>query len=360
MPFVLQPWQFLFVILVGWVQREQQKTILFYQAQLEALMKAQGKKRLLLTDDQRRLLAVKGKSLGRKALMELTTIVTPDTILRWHRKLVAQKWNYSERRKSVGRPCVEKKIVDLVLRFARENLTWGYDRIQGALANLGHKISDQTVGNILKEHGIEPAPERKRQTTWKTFIKAHWDVLAAIDFTTIEVWTKGGLVTYYLLFVMEVATRRIHFAGCTPNPDEPWMKQIARNLIDCEDGFLSGKRYLIMDRDTKFTEAFRTILEDEGVESVRLPPRSPNLNPHIERFMKSVKEECLLKMIFFGEKMLRTAVSQFLEHYHGERNHQGLDNKIITPGDEVGRLDGEIKCHERLGGLLRYYHRDAA
>jgi transposase InsO family protein len=360
MSFVLHPWQFFFVILVGWVQREQQKIILFYQAELEALMKAQGKKRLLLTDDQRRLLAVKGKSLGRKALMELTTIVTPDTILRWHRTLVAQKWDYSDRRKSVGRPRVDKEVVDLVLRFARENLTWGYDRIQGALANLGHKISDQTVGNILKEHGIERAPERKRQTTWKTFIKAHWDVLAAIDFTTIEVWTKGGLVTYYVLFVMEVATRRVHFAGCTPNPDEPWMKQIARNLTDCEDGFLSGKRYLIMDRDTKFTEAFRTILEDEDVESVRLPARSPNLNPHIERFMKSVKEECLLKMIFFGEKMLRTAVSQFLEHYHGERNHQGLDNKIITPGDEVGRQDGEIKCHERLGGLLRYYHRDAA
>jgi transposase InsO family protein len=360
MSFVLQPWQFFFVILVGWVQPEQQKIILFYQAELEAMMKAQGKKQLLLTDDQRRLLAVKGKSLGRKVLMELTTIVTPDTILRWHRTLVAQKWDYSDRRKSVGRPRADKKVVDLVLRFARENLTWGYDRIQGALANLGHMISDRTVGNILKEHGIEPAPERKRQTTWKTFIKAHWEVLAAIDFTTIDVWTKGGLVTYYLLFVMEVATRRVHFAGCTPNPDEPWMKQIARNLTDCEDGFLSGKRYLIMDRDTKFTEAFRTILEDEGVESVRLPPRSPNLNPHIERSMRNVKEECLLKMIFFGGKMRRTAVSQFLEHYHGERNHQGLDNKIITPGDEVGRQDGEIKCHERLGGLLRYYHRDAA
>ncbi len=223
MSFVLHPWQFFFVILVGWVQREQQKIILFYQAELEALMKAQGKKRLLLTDDQRRLLAVKGKSLGRKALMELTTIVTPDTILRWHRTLVAQKWDYSDRRQSVGRPRVDKEVVDLVLRFARENLTWGYDRIQGALANLGHKISDQTVGNILKEHGIERAPERKRQTTWKTFIKAHWDVLAAIDFTTIEVWTKGGLVTYYLLFVMELASRRVHFAGCTPNPDEPWI-----------------------------------------------------------------------------------------------------------------------------------------
>ena len=118
----------------------------------------------------------------------------------------------------VGRPRIRQVIVDLILRFAKENPSWGYDRIQGALANVGYHISDQTVGNILKQHGIEPAPDRKRQTTWKTFIKSHWDVLAAIDFTTIEVWTKGGLVTFYLLFVMEVATRRVHFAGCTASP----------------------------------------------------------------------------------------------------------------------------------------------
>ena len=125
------------------------------------------------------------------------------------------------RAKNAGRPPTSEEIVELVLQMARENPSWGYDRIQGALANLGHEISDQTVGNILKAHGIEPAPERKRQTTWKTFLQSHWDVLGAIDFTTIEVWTKGGLVTFYLLFVMELATRRVHFAGCTPNPDEP-------------------------------------------------------------------------------------------------------------------------------------------
>ncbi|MFC1596995.1 integrase core domain-containing protein [Planctomycetota bacterium] len=348
------------MILVGWVHREQQKIILFYQAQLEALMKAPGKKRPLLNDDQRRLLAVKGKSLGRKVLMELTTIVTLDTILRWHRTLVAQKWDYSNRRKSVGRSPVKKEVVDLVPRFARENASWGYDRIRDGLANLGHRISDQTVGNILKDHGLELAQDRKRQTTWKMFIKSHWDVLASIDFTTIEVWTKGGLVAYCLLFVMELKTRRVHFAGCTTNPDQPWMKQIGRNLTDVEDGFLNGKRYILMDRDGKFCPAFKEILKSEGVTPVPLPPKSPNLNPHIERYMKSVEEECLMKMTFFGEKMLRTAVRQFLEHYHGERDHQGLDNKIITPGDEVGRQDGEIKCHERLGGLLRYYHRDAA
>jgi transposase InsO family protein len=319
-----------------------------------------GRKRILLNDDQRRRLAVKGKILGRKALQEIGTMVTPDTILRWHRLLVAMKWDYSKRRKKVGRPSVSQDVVDLVLRMARENPSWGYDRIQGALANLGHDISDQTVGNILKAHGIEPAPERKRQTTWKTFLKAHWDVLGAIDFTTIEVWTKGGLVTFYLLFVMEIKTRRVHFAGCTTNPHENWMKQVARNLTDAEDGFLHGKRYVIMDRDGKFCPAFQEILKNEGSEPVLLPPKSPNLNAHLERFMRSIKDEALSRIIFFGERSLRNAIRSFLAHYHAERNHQGLGNKIIDVGDEAGNATGKIQYRERLGGMLRYYYRDAA
>ena len=145
-------------------------------------------------------------------------------------------------------------------------------------------MSDQTVGNILQEQGLEPTPERKRQTTWKSFLQSHWDVLAAIDFTTIEVWTKHGLVTFYLLFVMELHTRRVHWVGCTTSPHEDWMTQAARELTNFEDGFLHGKRYLLMDRDAKFSAAFRSILEQVDVEPVILPPRSPNLNAHLERF----------------------------------------------------------------------------
>ena len=206
----------------------------------------------------------------------------------------------------------------MVVQMARENPSWGYDRIQGAMANLGHEISDQTVGTIRKAHGIEPAPERKRQTTWKTFIQSHWDVLGAIDFTAIEVWTKGGLATYYLLFVMKVATRSVHFAGCGVNPTTEWMTQVARNLTDAYDGFLRGVRYLPIDRDDKFWAAFRALLEKEGVEPVLLPARSPNWNAHLERFHRSLKEECLERMIFFGEMSLRHAAIQFLEHYHGD------------------------------------------
>jgi hypothetical protein len=168
------------------------------------------------------------------------------------------------------------------------------------------------------------------------------------------------LVTVYLLFVMELATRRVHFAGRTANPEEPWMLQVARNLSDAEDGFLRDKKYLLMDRDAKFSEAFRVTLEQGGVEAVLLPPRSPNLTPHIERFMRSLKDECLHRMIFFGERSLQVAVVAFLAHYHQERNHQGPDNKLIEPGEEVGRTAGEVVCRERLGGMLRYYYRKAA
>lgn len=192
------------------------------------------------------------------------------------------------------------------------------------------------------------------------FIKSHWDVLAAIDFTTIEVWTMGGLVTYYLLFVMELATRRVHFAGCTANPTEPWMKQAARDLTNVEDGFLNGKRYLLIDRDGKFCESSRALLSDAGTEPIRLPPSSPDLNAHLERFFGSPKSDCLSRMIFFGENMLRNAVRQYLEHYHTERNHQGLNNRLIDAGQEVGCVAGTIQCREHLGGLLRYYYRDAA
>lgn len=244
--------------------------------------------------------------------------------------------------------------------MARENPGWGYDRIVGALINLGHSISDESVGNILREHGIEPAPKRCRQTTWRTFLKAHWDVLAAIDFTTIEIWTGQGLITFYLLFVMHLKTRRVTFAGCTVSPDETWMKQIARKLTYAGDGFLIDSKYVLMDRDSKFTRSFRATLKNSGAEALLLPPRSPNLNAHIERFMRSIKDECLSRMIFFSEQQLRNAIREYLAHYHTERNHQGLDNQLIEPLDEASNPEGVVDCRKRLGGLLRYYHRRAA
>ncbi len=249
------------------------------------------------------------------------------------------------------------EIRALVARLARANPRWGYDRIHGALANLGHTISDSAVANISKNNDIEPAPEKKRHTTWKSFLKAHLDVLAAIDFTTLEFWSKGGLVTYSLLFVMELATRRLHFAGCTTKPNETWMKQIARNLTANGQGFFQSKRYFTMDRDATFSKAFRGILSNAGIESVVLPAHSPNLNAHWERFHWSINAECFDRLILFGEASLRHAVTEFLRHYHQKRNHHGLDKLLIEPEAEVGRIAGEVDCRERLGGLLNYYNR---
>ena len=220
-------------------------------------------------------------------------------------------------------------------------------------------MSDQTVGNILKCHGIPTAPERKKTTTWKDFIRSHREVLAATDFFTTEVWTLHGLVTYYVLFVMHVATRRVHLAGVTPCPNEAWMTRIARNLTMADVGFLVDHRYLIHDRDGKYCPAFDATLQDGEVSPVRPPPRSPNLNPHAERWVRSVKDECLSKLILFGEPALRTALRAYVEHFHGERNHQGKDNLLLFPREAIGQA-GSVRCRERLGGLLKFYHRAAA
>ena len=187
------------------------------------ILRNQIQGRLRLTDGERRTLAEIGKRLGKRALQEVVNIVKPDTILGWHRRLVAKKFDGSKNRQYPGRPRVDADIEELVVRLAQENKSWGYDRIVGALANLGHKVSDQTVGNILRRHGIPPAPERKKTTTWTEFIRSHMEVLAATDFFTAEVWTQGGLVTFYVLFFIHLATRRVHIAGITPHPNEPWM-----------------------------------------------------------------------------------------------------------------------------------------
>ena len=250
-------------------------------------------------------------------------------------------------------------IVDLTVRFVKENPRWGCDCIQGALANVGYRIADTTVSNILKRNGIEPALDRRQHTSWSTFLKAHWDALAAVDFTTVEVWTRGGLVTFYLLFVMELKTRRVQFVGCTTNPNETWMKQKVRELTACDDGFLNGQRFVIMDRDATFCESFRSLLDEVAVAPVRLPAKSPNLNAILERFFRSLKSECLEPMIFFDERSLHNTVRHYLTHYHTERNHQGLKERAHSRPRQNGSLDGEVHCCERLG-VLRYYYREAA
>ena len=360
MNFILHPWHVLLLALSALINHERDRALEYLVAENQVLREKLGKGRILLNDAQRRRLAVKGKELGRKGLSELCTIVTPDTILRWHRTLIAKKWDYSHRREyKVGRPKLREEARQCIVRFAQENPTWGYDRIQGALKNVGYHLCDTTVANVLKDQGLEPAPNRAKYTTWKTFLKAHWDVIGATDFTTVEVWSRWGLETYHILVVMKLSTRRIEIAGITKNPNAAWVRQMGRNLTDCYDGFLLNTKYLILDRDTKFSPLCG-VLEDTETNVILLPPRSPNLNAYMERYMRTMKYECLNKMIFFGENSLRRALNEFSEHYHSERNHQGIGNNIIAPDQRVGQTTGAIKRSERLGGLLSYYYRDAA
>jgi putative transposase len=314
-----------------------------------------------LTDGERTARAEIGQKLSKQALKEVATIVKPDTILGWHRKLVAQKFDGSAQRKAPGRPQVDPELEALIVHMAQENRSWGYDRMVGALANFGLTVSDQTVGNVLKRHGIAPAPERKTTTTWKEFIRMHLDVLVATDFFTADVWTLGGLVTYYVLFFIPLGSRQVHVAGVTPHPNEAWRMQVARNLTMEEWGFLAPGQYLIHDRDTKFCAAFQQIIDEAGVERVVLPPRSPNLNAYAERWVRSVKEECLSRLILFGEASLRHALTQYVAHFHYERNHQGMDNVLLFPTvNQHAERAGPLQCRERLGGLLKYYTCEAA
>src|SRR5262245_18889639 len=212
-----------------------------------------------------------GHGLGRKALTEVATVARPDTILAWYRKLVARKFDGSKARRGPGRPRITRELEQLIVRMASENWDWGYDRIVGALADLGFEVSDQTVGNVLRRHGVPPAPERKRTTTWPAFIRTHLALLAGTDFFTVEVLTLRGLATYYVLFFIHLESRRVDIAGITVEPDEPWMKQIARNVTMERCGVLWDCRYLLHDRDTKYTQSFRAIIASGRVEPLALP-----------------------------------------------------------------------------------------
>jgi putative transposase len=351
----------LIAMVAGWLQRHQQQVITYLLAENRVLKAQLGGRRLRLTDTERRRLAALAHPLGRQRLHALATLVTPETLLRWYQRLIAQKFDGSTQRRALGRPRVAAEIEQLVIRMAEDNATWGYRRIQGALANLGHHVDKITVRNILRRHHMDPAPQRRKGgMSWAQFLKMHWEVLAATDFFTVEVTTWHGLVTYYVLVVMELATRRVQVAGITPHPTAAFMQQCARQLTDPFEGFLLGKRYLLHDRDTKFTQAFDGLLKASGVEPLVMPPRSPNLNAHCERFVRSIKEEALERMVLLGERSLSYAVQQYVAHYHTERNHQGLGNRLITREGERPDQTGRVVRRKRLGGLLSYYYREAA
>jgi transposase InsO family protein len=331
-----------------------------YVAAENRILKDQVKGRLLLSDPQKKTLAEIGYRLGLKALVDVAHAAKPETILGWYRTLVVQKFEGSQVHRHVGRPQISHEVEQLIVRMAKESPDWGYDRIAGALANLGHKVSDQTIGNILQRHEIPPALQRTRTTTWASFIRTHLAVLAGTDFFSVQVLTPRGVVTYDVLFFIHVESRTVEIAGITVHPHERWMQQIARNVTMEEWGVLHNCRYLIRDRDTKYSQSFRAIIELGQVKTIRLPAHSPHLNAYAERWVRSVQEECVSKLILFGEGSVRRALQNYLAHYHAERNHQGKGTVLLFPQMTQSTREEPVQGRERLGGLLRYYHRQAA
>ena len=353
----------------GWLKRRQHLTIAYLQAE-NAVLREQlqlGGRKPSFTDSQRCRLARAAKKLGRAALRQIDTLVTPKTLLRWHRRLIAEKWTFARKgdspKRNPGRPVTAEEIEKLILRLAKENPAWGYRRIAGELKKLGCAISHQTVANLLRENGIDPAPKRGKQLNWREFFRRHADTLWATDFFTCEVWTSAGLTTFYVLFYIHVKSRKIVFGGITESPDEVWMKNRAKALT-WDGAELEEPGVLIHDRDSKYSAGWASVFEGVGWKMVKLPPRSPNLNAFAERFVRSIKEECLNQLILVGEKSLHRAVTQYIEHFQSERPHQGIGNVVPFPDSPVDEEaepppEREIVKHSRLGGLLNSYRRAA-
>ena len=291
----------------------------------------------------------------RARLDQVALLFKPETVLRWHRELVRRKWTI-RRRPVSGRPAIAAEVETLVVRLARENSSWGYRRIQGELAKLGHALSHTTVRAILQRRGLPPAPERRqRSSTWRAFLRRHEGAVLACAFFTVETLF---LTTLYVLFFVELATRRVLLAGCTAHPTAAWVTQQARHVSwQLQDGELTA-RYLLHDRDSKFVLGFDTVFGSEGVEVVKTPYRAPTANAVVERWVGSVRRECLDHLLIVSEAHLRHVPTTYIAHYNEARPYQGLEQRTPVPS-AVSSGQGPIGRRDRLGGLLREYYREA-
>ena len=282
-------------------------------------------------------------------------LVTPGTVLRWHRRLVTRRWTYPHR---TGRPPVSAEIVALIERLATENDGWGYQRIQGELLKLGHRVGASTIRRILKALKIPPAPERRTDTTWRKFLHAQAATMLAVDFFHVDCVVT--LQRLYCLFVIEAGSRYVRILGVTANPDGPWTTQQIRNfLMDLGDR-AADFRYLVRDRAGQFTEAFDAVLADAGIKAVKIPPRSPRANAYAERFVLTARMEVTDRMLIFGQRHLRTILAQYETHYNGRRPHRSRQLRPPRPDHPVADLSQQrIKRRAILGGHLSEYERAA-
>jgi putative transposase len=313
-------------------------------------------KRVPLTETDRRTLVRYGMPI-KDRLWEVISIVCPETLLAWNRRMKRRKWTFDNTPKRPGRPPKAKATETLALRMAREN-AWGYVRIAGELRKLGHEVSPSYVRDLMKKHGMPPSPQREG-LSWKQFIQAHLEVTWAADFFTEEVWTCSGLVTYYTLFFIHLGTRRVQFAGCTPQPEARWMQQQARNFSLLVEN-AGQPSYLIHDRDGAFFPLDQ-VLRSAGIKVIKTPPQSPMCNAYAERFVREIRET-LDRLILLGEEHLRHVLKKIEQHHNRQRPHQGLDNVIpldFAYPDEPA-VPETVRCDANLGGLLNHYHAQRA
>jgi putative transposase len=287
--------------------------------------------------------------------LRLHRLVTPGTVLRWHRRLVTRHWTYPHR---TGRPPVSDEITALIQRLATENGSWGYQRIRGELLKLGYRVSASTIRRVLKALKIPPAPRRNTDTTWRKFLRTQAATMLATDFFHVD--CAVTLQRLYCLFVMEVGSRYVHILGVTANPDGLWTVQQVRNLLMDLGDRAAGFRFLVRDRAGQFTTAFDAVLADAGIEVVKIPPRSPRANCYAERFVLTARAEVTDRMLIFGERHLRTILARYQAHYNGRRPHRSRHLRPPRPDHPAADLSQKrIQRRPVLGGLINEYERSA-
>ena len=282
-------------------------------------------------------------------------LITPGTVLRWHRRLVTRKWTYPNR---TGRPPVSAEIAMLIERLATENRSWGYQRIQGELVKLGYRVGASTIRRVLKALKIPPAPERRTDATWRQFLRTQASTMLATDF--FHVHCAVSLQRLYCLFVMEVGSRYVHILGITASPDGMWTVQQIRNLLMELDDRAADFKFLVRDRAGQFTASFDAVLAGAGIQAVKIPPRSPCANAYAERFVLTARTEVTDRMLTFGQRHLRTILAEYEAHYNGRRPHRSRQLRPPRPDHPVADLSQErIRPRPVLGGLVNEYERAA-